>query len=80
MVIIYMIIAMIVGAGIMVLGSLDRIEANKRLHREQAFYLAEAGIDLARFNLQNSGSWQPTPTPLVLVISSSWWITRLQIR
>ncbi|MFH2068223.1 MAG: YncE family protein [Candidatus Omnitrophota bacterium] len=58
MVIIYMIIAMIVGSGILLLGSLDRIEANKRLFREQAFYLAEAGIDYARFK---GSSWDPDP-------------------
>jgi len=54
LVIIYMIITMIVGAGILVLGSLDRIEANKRLHREQAFYLAEAGINWAYYRLKNN--------------------------
>ncbi|MFA5393179.1 MAG: hypothetical protein WC338_01825 [Candidatus Ratteibacteria bacterium] len=66
MVIIYMIIAMIVGAGIMVIGSMDRIEANKRLHREQAFYLAEAGIDYARYQLKQSSSWMPNPNPMTV--------------
>ena len=66
MVTIYMIIAMIVGSGIMVLGSMDRIEANNRLHREQAFYLAEAGINYARFQLNADSSWVPSPNPMTI--------------
>jgi len=69
MVIIYMVTAMIVGTGIVLLGSLDRIEANKRLHREQAFYLAEAGINLARYDLKNS---IPLPTDPQTVNSGTW--------
>ena len=69
MVIIYLIVAMIVGVGILTLGSLDRIEANKRLHREQAFYLAEAGINLARYDLKNS---IPLPTDPQTVNSGTW--------
>ena len=56
MVIIYIIITMIVGAGILALGSLDRIEANRRLRRGQAFYLAEAGINYAYYRLENNPS------------------------
>ena len=59
MVIIYMIIAMIVGLGILTLGSLDRIEANKRLNLEQAFYLAEAGINLAYYRLKENAVGLP---------------------
>src|SRR5450759_3493957 len=66
MVIICMIIARTVGLGIRTLGSLDRIEANKRLHREQAFYLAEAGINYARFQLKQNSSWVPPSNPINL--------------
>lgn len=69
MVIIYMVTAMIVGTGIVLLGSLDRIETNKRLHREQAFYLAEAGINLARYDLKNA---IPLPTDPQTVNSGTW--------
>ncbi len=59
LVIIYTIIAMIVGTGILLLGSLERIEAAKRLHREEAFYLAEAGINYAYYKLKEDASWLP---------------------
>jgi hypothetical protein len=43
MAIIFIIIAAILGMGILYLGGLEQIGARKRLNREKAFYIAEAG-------------------------------------
>ncbi len=73
MVIIYAFVMMIVGFGILHLGSLERISSLKRVNQTKAFYLAEAGVNrlISQINqgktLSNieettviSGNWQGT--------------------
>ena len=70
LVIIYTVIALIVGNGTLLLGSLERISSMKRLHREQAFYLAEAGINWARYQLKKNSSWVPNPNPTTVSLGT----------
>ena len=73
MVIIYALIMMITGFGILHLGALERISSLQRISRARAFYLAEAGVNriISRVNqgktlaaisptTVTSGNWQGT--------------------
>jgi hypothetical protein len=66
MVMIFIVIITILGMGILYLGGLERLSANQRLQREQAFYLAEAGLQRAWAHLQSNPSWVPENTPIAL--------------
>ena len=63
---IFIVIMVIIGMGILYLGTLERLGAKKRLNREKAFYLAEAGAYRAYAHLRADRNWQPETEPLSL--------------
>ncbi len=56
---IFIIIMVILGMSILYLGGLEKIGAGRRLNREKAFYLAEAGVYRAYAHLKDDISWEP---------------------
>ena len=56
MVVIFLVITTIVGLGLLYSAGLERIAADRRLYREQAFYLAEAGAQRAFVYLKEGKS------------------------
>ncbi|HPP11384.1 MAG TPA: hypothetical protein PKW42_01505 [bacterium] len=63
MVIIFVFISGIIGWSILYLGRSERLASKRRLFREQAFYLAEAGAQRALAYLKANPSWEPEDTP-----------------
>ncbi|HOJ38930.1 MAG TPA: hypothetical protein PK644_00495, partial [bacterium] len=63
MVIIFVFISGIIGWSILYLGRSERLASKRRLFREQAFYLAEAGAQRALAYLKANPSWEPDDTP-----------------
>lgn len=63
-VIIYIIIAVIVGMGIFYIGGLERINTRKRFNREKAFYAAEAGAYRAYSHMKDDSGWEPETGPV----------------
>jgi len=55
-----------VGMSILYLGTLERLAVKKRLNREKAFYLAEAGVYRAYAHLKEDRNWEPEEEPLPL--------------
>lgn len=66
MAVVFIFIMVIVGMGILYLGTLERIGAKKRLNREKAFYLAEAGAYRAYAHLKEDRNWEPETEALPL--------------
>ncbi|MCX8082225.1 MAG: hypothetical protein N3D17_02335 [bacterium] len=64
--VVFIFIILIVGMGILYLGTLERISMKKRLNREKAFYLAEAGAYRAYAHLKENINWVPESTELQL--------------
>jgi len=65
MVLIFIVITLILGMGILYVGGLEQIGAKKRLNREKAFYIAEAGAYRARAYLtQYDVNWIPEDNPV----------------
>ncbi|MBN1445311.1 MAG: hypothetical protein JW957_04300 [Candidatus Omnitrophica bacterium] len=63
---ILIVIMVIIGLGILYLGGLERIGAGRRLNREKAFYLAEAGAYRAYAHLADDITWDPEETPVYM--------------
>ena len=63
MTVIFTIIAVILGASILYLGGMEQIGAKRRLNREKAFYIAEAGAYRAYAHLKENSSWVPEDEP-----------------
>ena len=59
MAIIFILISLIMGMGILYLGGSEQIAAIKRYHQERAFYIAEAGINRAFAYKKANESWHP---------------------
>lgn len=56
---IWVVISLVLGIGILSLGAGEQGAAIRRTHREQAFYIAEAGLNLARAELEADPSlWE----------------------
>lgn len=63
---VFIIIMVIIGMAILYLGTLERLETKRRLNREKAFYLAEAGAYRAYAHLKEDSDWEPEEEPLPL--------------
>jgi len=63
---IFVVIMVILGMGILYLGGLEQIGAGRRLNREKAFYLAEAGAYRAYAHLRSDIAWEPEAEPVPL--------------
>ncbi|HOK79561.1 MAG TPA: hypothetical protein PK303_02635 [bacterium] len=64
MAIIFVIVALIMGMGILYLGGNEQIAAMKRYHKEKSFYIAEAGANWAFANKRANESWHPPTNPV----------------
>jgi len=60
-ILIFIVISIILGMGILYLGGLEQVGAQKRLNREKAFYVAEAGAYRAFAHLRNNIEWEAPP-------------------
>ena len=60
-ILIFIVISIILGMGILYLGGLEQVGAQKRLNREKAFYIAEAGAYMAFAHLRNDINWEAPP-------------------
>ncbi|HON05855.1 MAG TPA: hypothetical protein P5065_05405 [Candidatus Ratteibacteria bacterium] len=64
MVIIFVVISLIIGLGILYLGGSEQITAIKRYNREKAFYIAEAGVNRAIAYKKTITGWHPESTQI----------------
>ncbi|MGC8805338.1 MAG: hypothetical protein ACP5QD_05335 [Candidatus Ratteibacteria bacterium] len=64
MAIIFVVVSLIMGMGILYLGGTEQIAAMKRYHKEKAFYIAEAGVNWAFANKRANESWHPGTNPV----------------
>ena len=63
-VMIFLVISLLLGMGILTLGNLESIAAVKRMNRQQAFYIAEAGAYRAYAHLKDNPGWEPEEEPV----------------
>ncbi|MCM8776697.1 MAG: hypothetical protein NC905_00285 [Candidatus Omnitrophica bacterium] len=73
--VIFIFIMLIVGMGILYLGTLEQLDVKRRLNREKAFYLAEAGAYRAYAHIKQNRNWQPEEDALPLG-DGTFFVTR----
>lgn len=66
MVLIFIVVSILMGMAVLYIGELESIGAAKRLYREKAFYLAEAGAYRAYAHLKEDDGWDPGEEPVPL--------------